>query len=147
MLLLLSWESRVHLFRVFSKWNFKSIDYFLESFSFFYFQSYFFDQFNEYLIFTRRKYLIIFFISRIRNTSQFRIQKNSRKDFDERIQRLCEDFCDQADESKRGRFFVTPSSKIFVDFWVIHIPEFAFKCTLIAKVLLQKSSKQISKHT
>ena len=29
-----------------------------------------------------------------------KIEKNFRKDFDNRIKQLCEDFCDQADERK-----------------------------------------------
>ena len=33
-----------------------------------------------------------------------KIEKNFRKDFDNRIKQLCEDFCDQADERKFFNF-------------------------------------------
>ena len=34
-----------------------------------------------------------------------KIEKNFRKDFDNRIKQLCEDFCDQADERKCFQFY------------------------------------------
>ena len=34
-----------------------------------------------------------------------KIEKNFRKDFDNRIKQLCEDFCDQADERKFFNFW------------------------------------------
>ena len=35
-----------------------------------------------------------------------KIEKNYRKDFDNRIKQLCEDYCDQAEESKFQLFFL-----------------------------------------
>ena len=45
-----------------------------------------------------------------------KIEKNYRKDFDNRIKQLCEDYCDQAEESKIQ--FFSPLVKRFSQDWV-----------------------------
>ena len=46
------------------------------------------------------------------NTMKF--EKNYRKDFDNRIKQLCEDFCDQSDERKLSLYRILDMSLCYI---------------------------------